>query len=445
MFRVLFYQPTFNLLIVLYQFLGSNLGWAIIIVAVLSRLITFPLTKKQIKLAEKSKEMQKKIEKVKEKYKKNEDKMNEELMKIQSKYLPAQLGGCLPIIILLILLIQVRAGIVNLVDKGWHAFNEVAYTESLKKEEDFIKYSVEDDLEEGEHTLKLHIESDGGNVLEKEYKFEVVEDVAERVEEIKDEESKKSSEERQEEILDLQKEVKTERSTEISLYSEFLIENSVSIPLKKFLIFTTDAKTVYITTDKDPDFEFYIRPPSNQQILSDKVTVSLDEVDVTALSRVNWGDTLNLNFLRLNLSKVAADFSITDKHFIPYFILGLLTGGSQYVTSQMMSGIRSIEGDKSKEKREKEKKKKKKTQADEMPDMSEIMSMTSKQMMIMLPLLTILTSLGYWGGSKFFPSGLSIFWTVQSLFVIIQQGLSNKDKLKLWLKTKFSKVETKAK
>jgi len=442
MFRVLFYQPTFNLLIVLYEFLGSNLGWAIIIIAVLSRLITFPLTKKQIKLAEKSKEMQKKIEKVKKKYKKNEDKMNEELMKIQSKYLPSQLGGCLPIIILLVLLIQVRAGIVNLVDQGWHAFNEVAYIESLKKDEDVIKYRVEEELELGEHVLKLHIESEEGNVLDKEYKFEVVEDITRRVEEIKNEESGKSGDERQEEILNLQKNVKAERNTEISLYSEFFIQNSVSIPLKKFLIFTTDAKTIYLTEERSPDFEFFIRPPSNQIILSDNLAVFLDETEVTQLSEINQGEALNLNFLGINLSKVAADFPITDRRFIPYFILGLLVGGSQYATSQMMSGIRSVDDGKDRDKKKKEKEKKKKKQSDDMPDMSEIMSMTSKQMMIMLPLLTTLTSLGYWGGSKFFPSGLSIFWTVQSLFVIIQQGASNKDKLISWFKTKFSKNKT---
>jgi len=444
MFKVLFYKPTFNFLIILYQFFGNNLGWAIIAMAVLSRLITFPLTKKQIKLAAKGKEMQKKIDKIKKKYKKNEDKMNEELLKVQSKYLPSQLGGCLPIIILIMLLIQVRAGIVNLVDRGWNAFNEVAYSESLKKEEDYIKYSVEEDLEVGEHTFKLELESDEGNKLTKEYKFELVEDLDNRLEEIKEEEFARSDEEKQEESLNQQEQIKAERSTEISVYSEFFNESGFSIPLKKFLIFTTDTKTVYLTEEKQPEFEFFVRPPSNQEIISDATKVFLDDAEVTDSSEINQGEILNLNFFGLNLSKVAADFPITDSRFIPYFILGLLVGGSQFATSRILSGIRSVDGDK-KQKSKKKSKKKKKVQDDEMPDMSEILNMTSKQMMIMLPLLTTLTSLGYWGGSKFFPSGLSIFWTVQSLFVIIQQSLMNKDKLVLWLRTKFSKKKVKTK
>jgi membrane protein insertase Oxa1/YidC/SpoIIIJ len=58
-------------------------------------------------------------------------------------------------------------------------------------------------------------------------------------------------------------------------------------------------------------------------------------------------------------------------------------------------------------------------------------------MMFLFPLLTIITSLGYWGGANLFPAGLSIFWTIQSIFVIMQQSMTNKEKTIQWLKGKF--------
>ncbi len=266
LFNVLFYQPIFNLLIFFYRLLGGNLGWAIIVVAAVTRLATFPITKAQIKSASKGKEFQKKYDKLKKKYGKNKEKLNEELAKLQAKYLPGQLAGCLPIILLIVFLIQVRNVIRALVEQGPEAFNEVAYS--------FIPKFAEDAV-------------------------------------------------------------------------------------------------------------------------------------------------INLKFLGMNLSKVAADFSWDDSSIIPYVVLALLVGLTQFASTRILSGIRAPKEEK------KEKKSKKKKDDEEMPDMSEMMGSISKQMMFFFPALTVITSLGYWGGGKLFPSGLSIFWTVQNLFVIIQQVAMN--------------------
>jgi YidC/Oxa1 family membrane protein insertase len=288
--RALFYEPIFNILIVLYRFFGNNLGWAIVVLAILTRLLTFPITKMQIKSAQKGKEFQKKHKELKKKYGKNKKKLNEELAKLQSQYLPGQLAGCLPFIILIIFLIQVR-NVIRALVAGPGSFNEVAYS--------FIPKFAED-------------------------------------------------------------------------------------------------------------------------------------------------ATINLHFFGMDLSKVAADFSWSDSVIIPYVILALLVGISQLFSTRIMTGIRTISNTEDKDKRKKSasakataRKKKGTKKEDEMPDMGEMMTMMNKQMMFFFPVITIITSLGYWGGAHIFPSGISVFWTVQSLFVIMQQLSMNRKKVFLWFKTKF--------
>jgi membrane protein insertase Oxa1/YidC/SpoIIIJ len=439
LFNFLFYQPTFNLLIIFYGFFAGNLGLAIIFVAILSRLVSFPLTRAQIKSAEKGKQFQKKYEDIKKKYSKNKEKLNEELAKLQSQYLPGQLAGCLPMIILIILLIQVRLGIVNLVAKGWHAFNEIAYVESLQREEEAIFYKVEEELATGEHRLKISIKSDNGNFLEKEYSFEIVESINNRVEEIKNEEEQKSKEERMGALREEEERERAERNTDISLFNTQIEENRVRIPISKFLIFTTESTQKVLLTDKSPDFEIFIRPPSNHVILTEETRVFLDDVDVTDGSELSHGEVINLQFLGIDLSKVAADFSWSDAVIIPYIVLGLMVGVSQFASTQVLTGLRGISGKKKEDKRKQKGKKQKAKKKDEEPDFSEMMSMVNKQMIFFFPVLTVITSLGYWGGARIFPSGLSIFWTVQSLFVIIQQLLMNRKKVITWVNKRLGK------
>ncbi len=438
LFKILFYQPIFNLLIILYNLFSENLGVAIVVLAILSRVITIPITRVQIKQAEKAKEMQRRFDEIKKKYKKNKEKMNEEIAKLQAKYLPGQLGGCLPMIILIILLIQVRGGIVNLVEKGWHAFNEIAYIDSLKREEDFIQCKLDENFEEGEYTLQLNVKSSKGNELKKEYAFEVVSDKEKRIKEIKNERNSLSSQEIDNKVKEEYEKMKAERATDISIYSDLFNKSRVSIPLAKFFIFTTKSETVYLLEDQNPKFEFYLRAPSNQTIKSDEITISMNENDITNSCEITQGEKINLNFLGIDLSKVAADFSLKDKRIIPYVVLAVLVGSSQYLSTQILSGLKNFELNIN-EKRKKEQKKKKKSKDEDIPDMSELMNMTSKQMTFLFPILTVFTSLGYWGGANIFPAGLSIFWTVQNFFVIIQQILMNKESAKKWLKYQFSK------
>jgi YidC/Oxa1 family membrane protein insertase len=127
-FTILIYQPIYNLLIIFYRAFGGDLALAIIAIAALSRLATYPITARQIKMAEQSQEFNDKVKQVKKKYKNNKEKQNQEMMKVQSQYLPGQLSGCMSLIIQLVLLINILNVIRNLFTEGVTGFNAVAYS-----------------------------------------------------------------------------------------------------------------------------------------------------------------------------------------------------------------------------------------------------------------------------------------------------------------------------
>jgi YidC/Oxa1 family membrane protein insertase len=92
-FSILFYQPIYNLLIVLYRLFSENLGLAIILVAVLSRLITLPITLRQIEMGEKNQKLSKDLKAIQEKYKDDKQKQIEEMAKMQSQFMTGMLGA----------------------------------------------------------------------------------------------------------------------------------------------------------------------------------------------------------------------------------------------------------------------------------------------------------------------------------------------------------------
>jgi YidC/Oxa1 family membrane protein insertase len=127
LFSILFYQPIYNFLIVLYNLVGQNLGVSIILVAIIFRLLTIPLTRRQIKMSEQSRELQERTKELKNLHKNNETKLKEEQMKLQQEYLPGQLAGCLPMILQLVVFSQVYIVLQNIFKDGTASFNRVAY------------------------------------------------------------------------------------------------------------------------------------------------------------------------------------------------------------------------------------------------------------------------------------------------------------------------------
>ncbi len=104
------YYPILNLLIVFYDLLFDNLGLAIIVIAILIRLILIPLMKNQTEMTKKMSSLKPQLDELQKKYKNNPEKLSQEQIKLYKKvgYNPL---GCLvtfiPQLIILSVLIQV--------------------------------------------------------------------------------------------------------------------------------------------------------------------------------------------------------------------------------------------------------------------------------------------------------------------------------------------------
>lgn len=428
-FQVLFYQPTFNLMVFFSNIFG-NLGWAIIIIALISKLITLSMTNNQIKNASKAKQLQYQMNAIKKQYIHNKEKQTQELAKIQAKALPGQLGGCFSIIIFIVLFIQIRGVILDLVNKGYHAYNQVAYSETLKKKEDSITIPQGFVINEGKNTLELDITASNGNVLNKIYSFEYTKDKQKSTDNIMAIEKNLSTDQKKGEQDALLKQQESEKASDISVYNQSIDSSIVSIPLSQFLIFTTESKQVHLITDNNIDLTFYIRPPSSETIDYTKAKVVLNGNDLTKEMTFTQGDTLNLTFFGMNLSKVATDFGLLNLSItLPYIIVALISGLSQYFVTKLYSaGTPTASPDEEKKKNDDKKKKKKEEPKSE--DFAQVMAQTTKQMNLLFPAMTVAMSLGYLGGASFLPSGVTLFWTAQNAFVIIQQMISQRKTVK---------------
>lgn len=89
----------------IYNICNQNYFIAIILFTILTKLILFPLFYKQLKSTEETKKIQPEIEKIKNKYKKDQQKQAEALTKLYSAHKINPVGGCLPLLIQIPLII----------------------------------------------------------------------------------------------------------------------------------------------------------------------------------------------------------------------------------------------------------------------------------------------------------------------------------------------------
>jgi YidC/Oxa1 family membrane protein insertase len=91
-------NPFTNILLLIYNFVGQNFGVAIILFTILIRLVTHPLTAKQIKSSGAMQELQqsKEWQDIQKKYKDDKEKLVQEQTKIYQKMGISPLGSCLP-------------------------------------------------------------------------------------------------------------------------------------------------------------------------------------------------------------------------------------------------------------------------------------------------------------------------------------------------------------
>lgn len=92
-------EPMINLLVLLYSLLFNNFALAIVGLTILIRLITYPLTRKQLQSMKTMQELSPKLQALQKKYEKNKEKLTEATMKLYKEHGVNPAGGCLPMLI----------------------------------------------------------------------------------------------------------------------------------------------------------------------------------------------------------------------------------------------------------------------------------------------------------------------------------------------------------
>lgn len=98
-------KPMINLLLVFYSFLGHQTVLAVALLTFLFRMALTPLTLSQQKSARKQQDLQPKLREIQEKYKNDQERLAQEQMKLYRESGLNPLGGCLPLLIQLPLMI----------------------------------------------------------------------------------------------------------------------------------------------------------------------------------------------------------------------------------------------------------------------------------------------------------------------------------------------------
>ena len=134
-FFLIFYQPAYNLLVFSSYYLGGGIGLlvGIILIGVIVRLIMFPMVRRQVMMSNKNSELQEKMKYIKDKYANDKEKYSEEMLKLNSEYMPFMLSGCLPLILQIILFINIDKVFRDLFDpsKGISAFANFLYDPTI--------------------------------------------------------------------------------------------------------------------------------------------------------------------------------------------------------------------------------------------------------------------------------------------------------------------------
>jgi len=97
LWNLIIMEPMLNLLMLLYALLFNNFVLAIIGLTILVRLITFPLTQRQIKSMKAMQDLQPEIKKLQKKYAKDREKLSAATMELYKEHGVNPMMGCLPI------------------------------------------------------------------------------------------------------------------------------------------------------------------------------------------------------------------------------------------------------------------------------------------------------------------------------------------------------------
>ena len=110
-FNLILYQPLFNALVLLYQYLpGRDFGIAVIVLTILTKIIFYPFGTKAIRSQKNLQELQPKLQEIQTKYKDDKQKQVKETMELYKREKVSPFSGCLPLLVqfpILIALYQV--------------------------------------------------------------------------------------------------------------------------------------------------------------------------------------------------------------------------------------------------------------------------------------------------------------------------------------------------
>lgn len=121
LFNTIFYQPIFNLLVLLYDTIpGNDIGVAIIVLTAIIKLILLPLNVQALRSQKAMQDIQPKINELKEKYKDNKEEMTKAMMALYRNEKVNPFSSCLPLLIQLpFLLALYRVLLSGLNSKGF--------------------------------------------------------------------------------------------------------------------------------------------------------------------------------------------------------------------------------------------------------------------------------------------------------------------------------------
>lgn len=141
LWQTIFVIPLTNILIVIYKALvlvhfPYALGFSIIVLTIIIRLILSPFTKKQLETTRKMQDISPKIAALKEKHKDNPQKLQAETMALYKAHGINPFGSCLPTLIQIIMFPALYAVFLDFVGKNAedtiNKFNSVVYFPALK-------------------------------------------------------------------------------------------------------------------------------------------------------------------------------------------------------------------------------------------------------------------------------------------------------------------------
>lgn len=138
MFDALFIHPIINLLVIilhtlLFLKIPYALGFSIIALTILIRLLIYPLMTSQMKMTKKMQELSPQLAKLKDQYKNDAKRLQQETMAIYKTHGVNPAAGCLPILIQLPLFFSLYTVIRKIVsDKAMETINGIVYSDALK-------------------------------------------------------------------------------------------------------------------------------------------------------------------------------------------------------------------------------------------------------------------------------------------------------------------------